>query len=523
MFRIEYLKLSGHPQLGNITLELSDPKELDNILKPYTSVIIGPNGTGKSFILRTIADILMSFNTFKTSGVRTINLPYNIHLRYFLDDNFYDIVSGFTLLNGTKKVKEYIFYKNSISTIKDKVFLNSDFDPYKIPPQELNFPQHVIANSILQTDRFLFRNSKPDDFYQYLGARSTSSTSSTKSSSRKTIKYLFNATATSVEFKDNLKELLHFLDFEKSLKIHYTTKINKLFFSGELTETNFRRYFEEWWREDFTYSKRSRDNPLWSIPHYNNIYKNNNEKIAKTVNYLNYVAKNKLTHKARSASKIFSIDLFDNDMSLEDFDVIRQLEQLDIINLDGIIINKNDSNLSLNDVSSGEFNLIISMIGIFSKIENSSLVLIDEPEISLHPNWQMQYVTFLKKVFAKYSSCQFIITSHSHFLISDLEGESSSVTALNRNAETFLLETRLILKDTFGWSAEEILYSVFNVRTTRNYYLENDMRELLHKIAIQSNETERMRLLLSTIEKISFSENDPINLIIKKAKEYLGI
>ena len=61
MFRIEYLKLSGHTQLGNLTLQLSDSKELGSILKLYTSVIIRPNGTGKSFILRTIADILMIF------------------------------------------------------------------------------------------------------------------------------------------------------------------------------------------------------------------------------------------------------------------------------------------------------------------------------------------------------------------------------------------------------------------------------------------------------------------------------
>ena len=408
MFRVEYLRLTEHPQLGNIELFLSDIEELNNDLKPYTSVIIGPNGTGKSFILRTISDILMQFNIFKTSEIRKINLPYGFQFRYFLEGNSYEIVSSIQILNGKNKIRSYDYYMNRPFSIENNFFLNKKFNDYKIPFQKLEFPNYIIVNSILQTDRFLFKNSKPDDFYQYLGARSTSSTSSTKSSSRKTIKYLFNASSNNTNFKNNLKDLLDFLSFEKSLKINYTTKINKLFFSGKLTDDNFKRYFEEWWHDDFTYSKRSQNNPLWSIPHYNNYFRGNSKKISDTVEYLNYIATNKLTHKARSTSKILSIDLFDNNLSEEEFEIIRQLEYLDIINIDGIIINKNNSTLSLNDISSGEFHLIISMIGIFSKIENNCLVLIDEPEISLHPNWQMQYISFLKKVFSKYASCHFI-------------------------------------------------------------------------------------------------------------------
>lgn len=521
MFRIEYLKLNDHPQLGNIELFLSDIEEINNISKPYTSVIIGPNGTGKSFILRTISDILMQFNIFKTSEIRKINLPYGFQLRYFLEGDSYEIVSGFEVLNGKNKIRNYEYYMNRPFSTENSFFRNKKFDDYKIPFQNLEFPSYLIVNSILQTDRFLFKNSKPDDFYQYLGARSTSSTSSTKSSSRKTIKYLFNASSSNNNFKNNLKELLEFLGFEKSLKIHYTTKINKLFFSGELTETNFKRYFEEWWHDDFTYSKRSQNNPLWSIPHYNNNFRGNSKKISDTTEYLNNVAKNKLTHKARSTSKILSIDLFDNNLSEEEFEIIRQLEYLDIINIDGIIINKNNSTLSLSDISSGEFHLIISMIGIFSKIENNSLILIDEPEISLHPNWQMQYISFLKKVFSKYSSCHFILTSHSHFIVSDLEGESSSVTALNRNEESKSLESRLLEINTFGWSAEDVLYNIFNVRSSLNYFLQADLTELLGIISNNLKEPQKVEEILNKLNQLPKRNNDPLQEIIIEATQYL--
>lgn len=525
MFRIEYLKLTEHPQLGEIELFLSDIEELNNNLKPYTSVIIGPNGTGKSFILRTISDILMQFNIFKTSEIRKINLPYSFQLRYFLEGKNYEIVSSFVITNGRSKIKNYEYYMNRPFTLENSFFLNKKFDQFRIPIQELEFPNYVIVNSILQTDRFLFKNSTPEDFYQYLGARSTSSTSSTKSSSRKTIKYLFNASSSNIDFKNNLKELLEFLGFEKSLKINYTTKINKLFFSGELTETNFKRYFEEWWHDDFVFSKRKQNNPLWSIPHYNNNFRDDQKKIANITEYLNLFAKNKLTHKARSTSKILSIDLFDNNFNEQEFEVIRQLEQLDIINIDGIIINKNNSALTLNEISSGEFHLIISMIGIFSKIEDNCLILIDEPEISLHPNWQMQYISFLKKVFSKYQSCHFILTSHSHFIVSDLEGKSSSVTALNRNIKTNKLESYLLKADTYGWSAEEILLKVFKTNTSRNYYIAEKLGEFLDFISNKDSTLEDIKLKFYELEidKLNnLSNEDPLKTVYDTImKEYV--
>ena len=42
---------------------------------------------------------------------------------------------------------------------------------------------------------------------------------------------------------------------------------------------------------------------------------------------------------------------------------------------------------------------------------------------------------------------------------------------------------RLVDYDTYAWSAENILYEVFGLRTTRNYYFERDLRELLSLIS----------------------------------------
>jgi len=52
---------------------------------------------------------------------------------------------------------------------------------------------------------------------------------------------------------------------------------------------------------------------------------------------------------------------------------------------------------------------------------NELLFLFDEPEVALHPNWQKQYLNEVITLFQKMKKeYQFIFTSHSPFLLSDI-------------------------------------------------------------------------------------------------------
>lgn len=525
MFRIEYLKLLEHPQLGEIELFLSDIEEINNVDKPYTSVIIGPNGTGKSFILRTISDILTQFNIFQTTGIRSINLPFYFILRYHIGENVFEIINIRDLSSGKKLTKLYDFYKDRPFE-KLNIISTKEYEKYRIDFDKLKFPSHVIVNSVMLNDRFLFKNSKPEDFYQYLGVRTTSSTASTKSAVKGVINKLFSESVSNENFLINLKELLSFLEFEDKFEVEYNTKLNKLFFTKELTIKDFKQYYEFWWDEKFEYSTRNKNNPIWSKSFYDNHYKDNDVKIKEIVDFLNEISReNKLEHKDNSRAKFLRVDFYGSKFDKKDFWKIIDLEKLDIINVNGIKLKKNNSNMDINSISSGEFHLLISLIGIFSKIKENSLVMIDEPEISLHPNWQMQYISFLKKVFSKYSSCQFIITSHSHFIVSDLEGKSSSVTSLNRNIETNKIESKLLKGDTFGWSAEDVLYNVFNVATTRNFYVAKKIGEILKVIAQKDIKIQTLLSKKEELDNIKFhlKSGDPLKSLIEKVqKEFIN-
>lgn len=87
-------------------------------------------------------------------------------------------------------------------------------------------------------------------------------------------------------------------------------------------------------------------------------------------------------------------------------------------------------NFRFTGLSDGEavyFNLFST---IFSRIRNSTtdiLFLLDEPDINLHPEWVRNIINDLNNISKKYSpnrKIQFIITTHSPFMVSDVPNEN---------------------------------------------------------------------------------------------------
>ena len=87
---------------------------------------------------------------------------------------------------------------------------------------------------------------------------------------------------------------------------------------------------------------------------------------------------------------------------------------------------------SLKKASSGEQCLLVLLLGIAGHIEDGSLVLIDEPEISLHPKWQEDFMLMLMHAYSRFKRCQFVIATHSPQLVSRLKGENCFVSSLSK-------------------------------------------------------------------------------------------
>jgi predicted ATP-binding protein involved in virulence len=74
--------------------------------------------------------------------------------------------------------------------------------------------------------------------------------------------------------------------------------------------------------------------------------------------------------------------------------------------------------LNLTDLSSGEQQEIVLLYELLFKTNSNTLILIDEPEISLHVEWQKPFIEDLQKI-AKIKQISFLISTHAPGIIND--------------------------------------------------------------------------------------------------------
>jgi predicted ATP-binding protein involved in virulence len=93
------------------------------------------------------------------------------------------------------------------------------------------------------------------------------------------------------------------------------------------------------------------------------------------------------------------------------------------------------------------------------------IILIDEVEIHLHPEWQEQIIQILQNTFP---NAQFIITTHSPHVIQTAEPNQIMALVMSDNGNVTLRNDLQTSKYGFkGWTVEEILYDVMGMKTLR--------------------------------------------------------
>ena len=166
-------------------------------------------------------------------------------------------------------------------------------------------------------------------------------------------------------------------------------------------------------------------------------------------------------------------------------------------------------------MSSGEFAMLSTVLSVSSAVNDPhTLVLLDEPELSLHPNWQMTAVDNFDRALAN-QVCHLLIATHSHMLVSDLPLKRSVVTQVEKDEDGELKATT-ISESTYGWSAEEVLLKVFKTATDRNRYFGERIGKLLEKMGNNSIMPQDVADELKELQEISMhlSDIDPMKTIL---------
>lgn len=170
--------------------------------------------------------------------------------------------------------------------------------------------------------------------------------------------------------------------------------------------------------------------------------------------------------------------------------------------------------ISLKKASSGEQCLLVIMFGIAGHIKNGSLILIDEPEVSLHPKWQEEFMLLLTSAFSKYKGCQFIVATHSPQIISRLKDSGCFITSLSRN-ETYNAS------DFLKKSADFQLAELFDAPGTMNEYISRLAFNMLAKIRAYKKLTPELEQDLEHLRELStkLDPDDPVKELVESVVE----
>jgi predicted ATP-binding protein involved in virulence len=93
-----------------------------------------------------------------------------------------------------------------------------------------------------------------------------------------------------------------------------------------------------------------------------------------------------------------------------------QGKELRIDEKKGLIIIGKDGEIDLSLLSSGEQHEIVMFYDLIFKVEPNTLVMIDEPELSLHVTWQNKFINELKQI-VQHSEFDVLIATHSSTII----------------------------------------------------------------------------------------------------------
>lgn len=136
-----------------------------------------------------------------------------------------------------------------------------------------------------------------------------------------------------------------------------------------------------------------------------------------------------------------------------------------------VVFEEYGKEIPIDRLSSGEKQIVFrgSFLLKDQKSNKDILVLIDEPELSLHPNWQLKIIDFYKKLFTNeegIQSSQIFFVTHSPFIVHNKNRMNDKVIILKKdeNGKIFVLKDGKY----YGWTDEQIIREAFNIGTFRN-------------------------------------------------------
>ena len=174
-----------------------------------------------------------------------------------------------------------------------------------------------------------------------------------------------------------------------------------------------------------------------------------------------------------------------------------------------LFTNSSGDEFDINELSSGEKQLFLRTLAIKMLNPENSIILIDEPELSLHPKWQQRIVDVYRKIG---KNNQIIIATHSPHILGSVKKEN--IMLLDKDDEgKIVVRTGDELYDSYGQPTERILEDIMGLKTTRNQEIFDKLEKIREMVNEDKYETDDFKKEYGDLKEILGTMDEDIMLI----------
>ena len=174
-----------------------------------------------------------------------------------------------------------------------------------------------------------------------------------------------------------------------------------------------------------------------------------------------------------------------------------------------IFVDNSGAEFDINGLSSGEKQLFLRTLAIKMLNPVNSVILIDEPESSLHPKWQQRIV----KVFEGIGeNNQIIMATHSPHILGSVSKENI-ILLLKEKKGKVEAKTGDELYDSYGQPVGRILEDIMGLETDRNPEVYEELEEVRILVRENKYDTKEFRNRMKKLEKELGADNEDLFLI----------
>lgn len=174
-----------------------------------------------------------------------------------------------------------------------------------------------------------------------------------------------------------------------------------------------------------------------------------------------------------------------------------------------IFENSASEEFDINDLSSGEKQLFLRTLSIKMLEPNNSIILIDEPELSLHPKWQQRIIEVYKKIG---ENNQIIVATHSPHILGSISNENIFILYRNENGK-IEAKTGAELDSSYGQPVERVLKDIMRLKSVRTPKIDRDIQELRKLVDEDKYDTEEFKKKYNNLLKILGNIDEDLFLI----------